>query len=60
MNTAPDAGVLHTSVFIATESRQQLDESLIPAVLAATSSDTRAQRLATLESVADMETLPVD
>jgi predicted nucleic acid-binding protein len=75
MNTAPDAGVLDTSVFIATESRRQLDESLIPAelattmitlaelnvgVLAATSSDTRAQRLATLESVADMETLPVD
>jgi hypothetical protein len=29
-------------------------------VLAATSSDVRAQRLATLESVADMESLPVD
>jgi len=28
--------------------------------LAATSSDVRAQRLATLESVADMESLPVD
>jgi predicted nucleic acid-binding protein len=29
-------------------------------VLAATTSDIRAQRLATLESVADLETLPVD
>jgi len=29
-------------------------------VLAATTSDIRAQRLATLESVADIETLPVD
>jgi len=62
-------------VFIATETGRQLDESLIPAevattvitlaelnagVLAATSSDIRAQRLATLESVADMEALPVD
>jgi predicted nucleic acid-binding protein len=69
------AGVLDTSVFIATETGRQLDESLIPAevattvitlaelnagVLAATSSDIRAQRLATLESVADMEALPVD
>jgi hypothetical protein len=69
------AGVLDTSVFIATESGRQLDEALIPdevattvitlaelhvGVLAATTSDIRAQRLATLESVADMETLPVD
>jgi predicted nucleic acid-binding protein len=67
--------VLDTSVFIASETGRQLDESLIPAevattvitlaelnagVLAATSSDIRAQRLATLESVADMEALPVD
>jgi predicted nucleic acid-binding protein len=73
--SAPGAGVLDTSVFIATEVARQLDESLIPAevattvitlaelnaaVLAATSSDIRAQRLATLESVADMEALPVD
>ena len=62
-------------MFIATETGRQLNESLIPAevattvitlaelntgVLAATSSDIRAQRLATLESIADMETLPVD
>lgn len=69
------AGVLDTSVFIATEGSRPLDEALIPdevattvvtlaelhaGVLAATTSDIRAQRLATLESVADMEMLPVD
>jgi predicted nucleic acid-binding protein len=71
----PPAGVLDTSVFIASETGRQLDESLVPAevattvvtlaeltagVLAASTSDTRAQRLATLESIADMELLPVD
>jgi predicted nucleic acid-binding protein len=75
MTKTPAVGVLDTSVFIATESGRQLDEALIPdevattvvtlaelhvGVLAATTSDIRAQRLATLESVADMETLPVD
>jgi predicted nucleic acid-binding protein len=75
VSASAGAGVLDTSVFIATETGRQLDESLIPAevattvitlaelnagVLAATSSDIRAQRLATLESVADMEALPVD
>ena len=75
MSTTRAAGVLDTSVFIATESGRQLDEALIPdevattvvtlaelhaGVLAATTSDIRAQRLATLESVADVETLPVD
>lgn len=75
MSTKPTAGVLDTSIFIATESGRQLDEALIPeevattvvtlaelhaGVLAATTSEIRAQRLATLESVADMETLPVD
>ena len=75
MSTTQAAGVLDTSVFIATESGRQLDEALIPdevattvvtlaelhaGVLAATTSDIRAQRLATLESVADVETLPVD
>jgi predicted nucleic acid-binding protein len=75
MSTTRAAGVLDTSVFIATESGRQLDEALIPdvvattvvtlaelhtGVLAATTSDVRAQRLATLESVADMETLPAD
>ncbi|KAA8970439.1 type II toxin-antitoxin system VapC family toxin [Mycobacterium sp.] len=75
MSQTPPAGLLDTSVFIASETGRQLEESLIPAevattvitlaeltvgVLAARSSDSRAQRLATLESVADMETLPVD
>jgi predicted nucleic acid-binding protein len=75
MSTTRAVGVLDTSVFIATESGRQLDEGLIPdevattvvtlaelhvGVLAATTSDIRAQRLATLESVADIETLPVD
>jgi hypothetical protein len=75
MSTTRAVGVLDTSVFIATESGRQLDEALIPdevattvvtlaelhvGVLAATTSDIRAQRLATLESVADIETLPVD
>jgi hypothetical protein len=75
MSTARSAGVLDTSMFIATESGRQLDEALIPeevattvvtlaelhvGVLAATTSDIRAQRLATLESVADVEMLPVD
>ena len=75
MSETPPAGLLDTSVFIATETGRQFEESLIPAevattvitlaeltvgVLAASTSDTRAQRLATLESVADMERLPVD
>ena len=75
MSMTRAAGVLDTSVFIATETGRQLDEALIPdevattvvtlaelhvGVLAATTSDIRAQRLATLESVADIETLPVD
>lgn len=67
--------MLDTSVFIASESGRQLDASLFPnrvattvitlaelnaGVLAAATSDIRAQRLATLESVADMEVLTVD
>jgi predicted nucleic acid-binding protein len=75
MSTAPAAGLLDTSVFIATETGRQLNETLIPSevattvitvaelnvgVLAASNSDIRAQRLRTLESVADMEALPVD
>jgi predicted nucleic acid-binding protein len=75
MSAPVGAGILDTSVFIATETGRQLDESLIPAevattvitlaelnagVLAAASSEIRAQRLATLESVADMAALPVD
>ncbi|MDI3315931.1 MAG: type II toxin-antitoxin system VapC family toxin [Mycobacterium sp.] len=75
MSETPAAGVLDTSVFIATETGRQLEERLIPAevattvvtlaeltagVLAAGTTDIRAQRLATLQLVADMETLPVD
>ena len=69
------AGVLDTSVFIATETGRRLDESLIPdelattvvtlaelnaGVLAAATADLRANRLATLDAVADIITLPVD
>lgn len=68
-------GLLDTSVFIATESGRELDEARIPAevatsvvtlaelqlgVLAATHTDVRAQRLATLETLADMEIIPID
>lgn len=71
----PRAGLLDTSVFIASESGRQLDEALIPAelatsvitlaelhagVLAAGDSETRAQRLFTLDMVSDIEVLPVD
>lgn len=75
MSNPQVAGVLDTSVFIATESGRPLDAALIPdqvgttvvtlaelhvGVLAASTSDIRAQRLATLESIADIEALPVD
>lgn len=68
-------GVLDTSVFIASESGRQLRGELIPdevattvitlaelntGVLAAASADVRAQRLATLDAVADITALPVD
>jgi hypothetical protein len=69
------AGVLDTSVFIASETGRPLDESAIPdevattvitlaelnvGVLAAGPADVRARRLATLDAVADMVALPVD
>ncbi len=69
------AGVLDTSIFIAQENGRRLDSSRIPdevattvvtvaelnlGVLAATSTDVRAQRLATLDVIADMVALPVD
>lgn len=69
------AGLLDTSVFIATEAGRALDEARIPlevattvitlaelnaGVLVARSADIRAQRLATLDAVADMVALPVD
>jgi predicted nucleic acid-binding protein len=72
---AVERGLLDTSVFIATESGRELDEESLPdegaispitvaelhvGVLAAADVDTRARRLATLEAVADVETLPID
>jgi predicted nucleic acid-binding protein len=68
-------GLLDTSIFIANETERRLDEGSLPdesaispitvaelhvGVLAAADVDTRARRLATLESIADIETLPID
>ena len=75
MTPAVERGLLDTSVFIATESGRELDGESLPdegaispitvaelhvGVLAAADVDTRARRLATLEAVADVETLPID
>jgi hypothetical protein len=71
----PAAGILDTSVFIASESKRQLQTSLIPdevattvitlaelnaGVLSARTAEIRARRLRTLDAVADMTALPVD
>jgi predicted nucleic acid-binding protein len=71
----PTRGLLDTSVFIARESGRPLEEQLLPdelavsavtvaelhvGVLAASDVDTRARRLATLESIADVEVLVVN
>lgn len=68
-------GVLDTSVFIAQESGRRLDASGVPdqvattvvtvaelnlGILAAKSADARAQRLATLDAMADILAFPVD
>ncbi|MPZ64849.1 MAG: PIN domain-containing protein [Pseudonocardiaceae bacterium] len=68
-------GLLDTSVFIASESGRRLDEDRLPeesaisvvtlaelhaGVLAAPDTDTRAVRMATLDALSDVETLPVD
>jgi predicted nucleic acid-binding protein len=68
-------GVLDTSVFIARESGRRLDASGMPdevattvvtlaelnlGVLAASSADVRAQRLTTLDAIADIVAFPVD
>lgn len=75
MSDASSAGVLDASVFIASEPGRPLDASAIPdevattvvtlaelnvGVLAARTSEIRAQRLATPDAVADMAALPVD
>ena len=67
--------MLDTSVFIAQDSGRRLDVSLVPdevattvvtsaelnlGVLAAASADVRAQRMATLDTIADIVALPVD
>jgi predicted nucleic acid-binding protein len=71
----PARGLLDTTVFIATESGRPINTELLPdesavsvitiaelhaGVLAAPDTAVRAQRLATLESVADINALPVD
>ena len=74
--TDPQArGLLDTSVFIALESDRPIDLGLLPdqsvicpvtiaelraGVLAASDVDVRARRLATLESVGDIEVLEID
>lgn len=75
MTPAIARGLLDTSVFIASESGRKLDQSALPdegaispitvaelhvGVLAAQDVDIRARRLATLEAIADVETLPID
>ena len=72
---SPARGLLDTSVFIAAESARPLDVTGLPdqgvvcpitiaelhaGVLAADDIDVRARRLATLESIADVEVLPID
>ncbi len=71
----PSRGLLDTSVFIAAESARDLDQGLLPdesvvcpvtiaelqvGVLAAADLEIRARRLATLESIADVEVLAID
>lgn len=68
-------GLLDTSVFIAAESGRPLVSESLPdhsvicpvtiaelqaGVLIAADADTRARRLATLDSIADIEVLPID
>lgn len=68
-------GLLDTSVFIAAESARELEHARLPdesvvcpvtiaelqvGVLAAGDIETRARRLATLESIADVEVLAID
>ena len=67
--------MLDTSVFIASETGRSLDAHLLPdevatsvitlaelraGVLAATDAQVRARRLATLETVSDLEVIPID
>jgi predicted nucleic acid-binding protein len=71
----PTRGLLDTTVFIARESGRAIDASRLPeesavsvitiaelhaGVLVAADAETRARRLATVEAIADIHTLPVD
>jgi predicted nucleic acid-binding protein len=73
--SAPSRGLLDTSVLIATETGRPIDTNALPdeafisvvtiaelqaGVLAAADTVTRARRLATLDSVAGLEALPID
>lgn len=73
--TAARRGLLDTSVFVAREAGRELDEKAVPSevaispvttaelrvgVLAAGEPGVRAVRLATLESIADIKSLPID
>jgi predicted nucleic acid-binding protein len=73
--TPPSRGLLDTSVLIATETGRPLDTNVLPdevfisvvtiaelqaGVLAAADTATRARRLATLDSVAGLDALPID
>jgi predicted nucleic acid-binding protein len=73
--TAPRRGVLDTSVFIANETGRRLNVAALPAesaisvvtlteiragVLAAKDLATRALRMATLDTLSDIEILPID
>lgn len=73
--TGPTRGLLDTSVLIASETGRPLDTNALPdevfisvvtiaelqaGVLAAKDTKTRARRLATLDSVAELGVLPID
>ena len=73
--TAPTTGLLDTSVLIAAETGRALDAAALPdrlavsvitiaelhaGIYAARDTETRAARLATLESISSLEALPVD
>lgn len=75
MTVRPGRGLLDTSVLIAAESGRALDAERLPdevavsavtvtelhvGVLAASEVETRARRLATLESISDVEILGID
>ena len=73
--SGPPRGLLDTTVFIAAESHRALDVAQLPdesaisvvtiaelnvGVLAATDTEIRARRLATLNATTDIEVLPID